>query len=368
MSALSIYITLIFGTYLLFCIQNSLSHANIRVTQHTKIHRNSKLRIVFFTVIAMVPIIYVLTNRYMFGTDYKNYYRMYNDYFAYGFSNVEVGTIVLFNVSKWLGWDFKGFLFLTSVLEMIVPALAIRRHCERNVYPLAILFFLTLYFGPSTNIIAQVCALSFLIFAYEYMMKEQWIPVIIFCLIATMFHLSAIVGIIIYLLYVFDNRSRVRIISVVVLAVGLLLAFFPNILYSILNLLGSGYAKYVEYVTFDRINTFFYILVYRVPLYVIEGIYHKQIVASKGINRFYYLLIILEIAGCIMGISMAWIGRLIYFFSIGHVFLCCELINSVKNKGTRVFISTLFVFYYFVAFGFMHFFSEFDGIMNFQLI
>ena len=368
MSSLLIYIVLIFGTYLLFCLQNSLSYANVRIAPNIVIHHDRKFWIVILTAIAMIPVLYILTNRYMFGTDYKNYFRMYNDYFAYGFNNFELGTIALFNISKWLGWDFKGFLFLTSVFEMIVPALAIRRHCDRNVYPLAILFYLTIYFGPSTNIIAQVCALSFLIFAYEYMMKEQWIPVIIFCLIATLFHLSAVVCIIIYFLYVFDNRNRIRMLSIIVLAVGLVLAFFPSILYSILNLLGSGYAKYSEYLNYNRINTFFYILIYRAPLYIVEGIYHKRIVSKKPENKFYYLLIILEIACCIMGISMTWIGRITYFFSIGHVFLSCELIDSFENKNSRIIISTLFVLYFFVAFGFMHFFSEFDGIVNFQLI
>ena len=368
MNVLFFYIALIFGTYLLFYIQNSLVDVNIKENPNIMIRLNRNFWKFIFIAIAMIPMMDILTNRYRFGTDYKNYYLMYNNYFAYGFNNFELGTIALFNISEWMGWNFKGFLFLTSVIEMIVAAVAIRRHCEKHVYPLSILFFLTLYFGPSTNIIAQISALSFLIFAYEYMIKEQWVPVTIFCLIATLFHSSAIVCIGAYFLYVFNNRSKIKILSIVVLALGLLLAVYPNLLKTILYLLGPKYAIYSDYLGHNRINTFFYLLVYRSPLYIVECVFCKYLVSKKTKNQFYYLLVLLEISCCIMGISMAWVGRLAYFFSIGHVFLSCELIDSLENKNTGPIISTLFVLYFFASFCLMHFFSGFDGIDNFQLI
>lgn len=315
-------------------------------------------------IIAIVPIILFLGLRVNVGTDYKNYFVVFHDYTEGGYANDELGLLCLFDIAKMSHTGYKGFLFLAAILSVGASVFAIKRllraYGDEKDFPMAVLFYLLLYFGPLCNIMAQMIALTFEIFAFEQIKKKRLLMFLLICLAGILFHTSFIVIIPIFFVYNYFNKKQVTIIAWMSLVIASLISFFPGILVFFLQ--KSFLKAYVGYIYGAHINTFLYFLIYRIPLYCIEIIMQPE---ENEDNGFLQFLIYLEIAACIIGIRINWGGRLVYYFSVAHIFYDIKLINSNKNSGLNL-SSAIFILYYFAAFIMMHFYSGFDGIASIQ--
>lgn len=322
--------------------------------------------------IALFPIIFFLTNRVDVGSDYNNYMIYYERYVNWGYvGTMEVGVLVLYSLAAYLGMGYQGFLFLAAILSLFVSTMAIRTQVKKEFYPFAIVIFLCLYFGPTCNIMAQMMALSFLIFAYAQMYKKHAVKYIAFCLIAALFHTAALICIPIFFIYHFNGKRYVRVIAVGVLFFSVLMTSMPGLLQNFLITFGFG--RYTQYFELEKTNTFIYLLIYRLPLYALEGVYyvskikvHKAKTEIDDECRMYYFLIICEIASCILGIGVAWAGRLAYFFSVSHVLVSTHMLDK-NHTYNRFVIKYGILLYFIIYFVMVHFYSEFDVINKFTL-
>ncbi len=315
-------------------------------------------------IISLIPIIYLLTNRYMVGTDYIHYERMYYDYVKYSYINFEYGLVVLFKLSDMIGLGFKGFLFFSVLLGPVLSIVAINRQCNCRFFPIAVFTYLIIYFGPACNIIAQVIAISFVILAYEQMLKRNWKFSIILSILGCFFHFASIIVIPVYWAYNLEGRTRVKFISIISIIIAGFFTLNPSLLSRLL--IGIGLNRYSNYAQYEKIKTFSYLLLYRTPLILMELIFYRRLIFRSKNNQFYFFLVILEIASFVLGIGISWAGRLAYFFSIAHIFLVVKILEVTRDSRIRIIISILINFYLVFVFYMMYFFSEFDGITVYQ--
>lgn len=365
MNAYLFYLLLIYGTFFLAKLISGNERVVITLGRYPVV-RNKNIRDIISIMFISLPIIFVLSNRYNVGTDFDNYLRMYNDYNSYGIYNYEWGTLAVFKLANLLKIKYKGVLFLFSVIGFGLASQFIKLHSSGKAYPLSILFYLFLYFGPLCNIMAQTAAVSFLVVAYYGMKEQKVILTIASIVLATLFHASSIVMIVVYCLYAFDQKNKIRFVSVIVIIFSIIILISPSVLTKILNIV--GFTNYLIYLDYNSIRTFLYLLIYRVPLYIIELFYKKSLIAKDNNNSFYYWLLLLEFICGVIGIRFGWIGRLMYSFSIVHVFLDAQIITTQENRKDRIALSLLIIICYTITFWFTHFFSEFDGIMSFQFM
>lgn len=364
MNAYLFYLFLIYGTF--FLAKHISGDRRVVITLgRYPIIRNKNIRDIICIMFISLPVILVLTNRFNVGTDYNNYLRMYNDYNSYGIYNYEWGTLAIFKLANLMGLEYKGVLFLFSFLGFGLASQFIRLHSSGKEYPLSVLFYLFLYFGPLCNIMAQTAAVSFLIVAYYGMKEQKTILTIVSIVLATMFHTSSIIMIAIYCLYVFDQKNKFRFVSAIVLIFGISTLISPSLLTKVLNAL--GFSNYLKYLDYNSIKTFLYLIIYRTPLYIIEILHKNSLIEKDRKNAFYYLLLLLEFICGVIGIRFSWIGRLMYSFSVSHVFVDAQIISMKENRNERIVLSLLIIAYYTIAFWLMHFFSGFDGIITFQM-
>jgi len=339
---------------------------SIRINIRKQYSKNNVIKNNILISVALAPVIFLLVNRYMVGTDYYHYERMYIDYVKYNYINFEYGIAALIKISNEIGWGFKGFLFLCSIIGPFLSIAAIKRQCNLKYFPIAVLTYLIIFFGPACNIMAQVMAISFVILSIEQMLKKKWIFSIILCIIGSLFHIATLVMIPAYCAYSLEKKKKVKFASISIIILVGLFAFSPNMLSEILNWIGLG--RYGNYIKDDKINTFLYLLIYRLPLILLELLYYRNIIKDSEYYQFYYFLIVLEIASCFLGIGIAWAGRLAYFFSITHVFLVAKILEVTKNSNERLIVKIIIIAYLIIEFYMMHFFSEFDGIVKYQFI
>lgn len=365
MNAYLFYLFLIYGTF--FLAKHISSDRRVVITLgRYPIIRNKNIRDIICTMFISFPVILVLTNRFNVGTDFNNYLRMYNDYNSYGIYNYEWGILAIFKLANIMGLEYKGVLFLFSFLGFGLASQFIRLHSSGKEYSLSILFYLFLYFGPLCNIMAQTVAVSFLIVAYYGMKERKTVLTIVSIVLATVFHTSSIIMIYIYCLYVFDRKNKFRFVSAIVLIFGISVLISPSLLTKIIYIV--GFRSYLKYLDYNSIRTFLYLLIYRAPLYIVELLFKKSLIEKDTKNAFYYLLLLLEFICGAIGIRFSWIGRLMYSFSVTHVFLDAQIITMKENRNERIALTLLIILYYTIAFWFIHFFSEFDGIMLFQIV
>ena len=314
--------------------------------------------------IALLPVLFIIGNRYFVGTDYKNYLTMYNDYISWGYyTNLEIGIVWLFNLSNVLNIGFKGFLWFAAFLSVFLSAVVLCRNYNKTESIIAVLFYLCLYFGPACNIIAQTISLSFIILAYEKIIDKKLFQFLLLVAGATLFHTASLIIIPIYWFYNSKNKKRYWYVLAILVAVVFIFIAFPNVMSSLLVSVNLG--RYAAYLHSNRIFTFVYLFIYRLPLYSLEFINVKKMEDRRF--RLYYLLLVFEITGIILGVFITWVGRIVYFFSIAHVIIDLEIINLQHRKKNKMRYIAIFVVYYIIAFYFMHFFSDFDGINVFQL-
>lgn len=318
--------------------------------------------VLFFS---LLPVLYIIGERNNVGTDYTNYLTMYHDYTQWGYKNFEPAITFLFDVANWAGIDFKGFLWIAAVVSVFLSSYALCRYLDREYASIACLLYLCLYFGPACNIIAQTMALSFLIFSFDKIINKKPFAFLFLCFIAASIHTASLIIIPFYWIYNLTGKNRNWFVAIIALLLAIVFAIKPSAIVSILN--SIGLSQYAVYARHASIKTFLVLFMYRFPLYILEIVSYKKII-EKDINyKLYYLFLVFELVGIILGIGISWIGRIVYFFSIAHVFIDLEIIKAEKHETIKLQYKWVLIAYYLVAFSMMHFVSDFDGINTYHM-
>ena len=315
--------------------------------------------------IALFPVLFIIGNRNYVGTDYGNYFTMYQDYSAWGYQNDEWGIIGLFGLVNTLNFGYRGFLWITACISVLLSGVILCRNKNSEYASVTLFFYLLMYFGPACNIIAQIMSLSFIILSYEEILNKRVIRFLIYCVGAMLFHTASVIIVPLYWMINLNGKKRKHFIFGMIILISLLIASFPEIIVMILKQI--GFANYAVYASHEMINTFIFMLIYRMPLYCIEVMNATKLIGMDNKYKFYYLLLVCEIGGMILGIGISWMGRVIYFFSIGHVIIDSAIIYSAGSKRNSLLYKYGFMYYYILAFFFMHFVSGFDGIEKFKI-
>lgn len=188
----SIYALIAFGALL-------VSSKVLVSNQHRKDFFSSAILPKFF--IALIIII-VGFRAYNVGTDTGNYYRAWN-YSSYADVSADfLYYLILFTV-KSIGYSYQTFLLIDGAIFFVTLFIALKKICHYykiNLY-LVLFAFLSFFFSLSLsiNVVRQGNSLVFLLLAYALLLhKESLKKIIITCLIAVFFHLTALIPILLF--------------------------------------------------------------------------------------------------------------------------------------------------------------------------
>lgn len=143
------------------------------------------------------------------GVDVKNYLYYFNRYTRMSFKellnanwtyDVEIGYRVLNYVFKYLGTNFQFFLFGVAVLSVWPIGLIYKKETRNTIFAIALFLGLSpysLYFSG----LRQVLAMAFVVPAYYFTKNKKIIPFVITVIVASTFHLSALVVLMLYPIY-----------------------------------------------------------------------------------------------------------------------------------------------------------------------
>ena len=331
---------------------------------------NKILKWLFFVVGLAVPCVLAGLRDITVGTDtggyVLNYYKIaatsdsfgsYMDTIKYNYASNDLIYSFISYVFGKSGLSFHALLFLVECLIVVPIFVAIRNYAsdKKSVLLGMGIFYLTL-FNMSLNMVRQSLAISFIVLAFSFLPKlvtknkKYWFLLIISILIAIGFHNTAIVSILIFILYFILNTDKIplkgkKIVSVFVVITALASLMFYR---QILTLVGASgiYPKALAYIgnystfNFDYLGT---ALNFGILVMILLGWQKKK-------DIFLVVLSIVNVIVALLGSFITYSQRLSYYSLFILLFLYLPKLSEVllKKKDYRKVLYMLFCLFIFV--------------------
>lgn len=151
-----------------------------------------------YTLIGLFIYSIIMGLRYGVGTDYFSYENIYNSYIELGnfsYSRLELGFRMLIQLFASLRLSYPFFLGVMAFLQLFF----LFRGLKTFIYPYAAFTFMLggewLHFS---NAIRQILAFCILVYSIKFLQKNSFIKYLICVVIASLFHNSAVLLLVIY--------------------------------------------------------------------------------------------------------------------------------------------------------------------------
>lgn len=198
----------------------------------------SKIYIICFSIV----LIFLSACRYQSGKcDYANYRKMFNNYLSMSWCEIvkleeEVGFACLLKLCSYLSTN-PQIIFLPCSLLIIIPFVCFFCKYSEDAPFSLLLFVAFIYYFSSHNVMRQYVAAGILIISYNFAIKRKPIAFIVFILIASTIHTSALLGLLAYPLCSLRYAKKQVVLYTVLIPISMvcfpyILSFFQKFFYS----------------------------------------------------------------------------------------------------------------------------------------
>ena len=304
--------------------------------------------------------------RWNWGSDMPVYAQFFD---LYGLENVKFYNVVNLDVrgdrSSEYGWamlnllcqpiGFFGMIILLSVLEGAIIYWFIKKYVPRGYCTFAVFIYVfnTTLMVLGCSMIRQWLAMCIILIAIHYATKNKFVPFVVLVLLASMFHSSALICIIMYILKKLKsiklNSRNILFLSIVII---LWVYVFGRLLESIaISIITSSFSMYETYLERETIATVGFasllnILVCIICLYSLKT-------ANDNVKTITWIyagyMIVLPFTTLI-----PLLGRVLYYFDIIGI---AVIPNGLKNTtqpilkyGMIVWLLFWYIFTFFTFF------------------
>lgn len=294
-------------------------------TLHVKQLENSKPW--FKALLACFPLFFIAAFRYDVGQDY-----LYT-YFPY-FYRVQAGTVTetlepayhLLNVivAK-LGGSVVWVFAISAAIFMMCVFTSIYRESPSPVLSIFLLVGMTYYF-IFLNTMRQMIGCGILLYALRFVQKKRFGPFLICVLIASCFHISCFLGIVIYFL------QFIRFSPKITLGVTALLLVLSRPLTQLaLKIIAmTPYGSYIGSV-FDTGEKGYFIIAINAAILLLGMAFYQK---NDKFNLYFNLQVVSLWIAAFSG-NVALIGRLRWMFGLPGIILIPLILKGIKNGKLR---------------------------------
>lgn len=339
--------------YLLTFVVSIFFYAESNKTKHRY------LRKILWCTSIMIPVLLAAFRGMDIGTDIKIYveptYRI-----AVGspsfidLINNSFATEILFNLLVYISAKVFGSIqFLLGAIQIIILLpiyIAIDRRVEKNSRVLVLFSYYLIFYGYGYNLMRQFMAISLFVLAFSYCVDRKKVATIVFLLLAIGFHNSAILAILLTLIYIMINKyeqkwlTYICALGIVLVTIGyqqlmgLAISVFPQFLGKYLGYMSQ---KWNNWPIADLILYFLILLI---------GI--KQLQENESDKRYCGLMTICSFAGVVIASKMPTASRAMLYCNIFSIFDFSYMKYIFKkdrenqNMVTGIIVVILIVYWY----------------------
>lgn len=301
------------------------------------------------------------------AANFSQYYEMkFLNQFNFQYFNVknyEILFIILIYIITKLTGSFQLILFTIQMLIIfpIYGGLKKFKKIENKLW-LSMLVFYFLFFNVTLNLMRQFIGISITFYGISCFINEDnkkgKIKFWIFLIIGTLFHKSALLGIIVYIIYIILNyqftQKKIykfygkkinlsKILSIVFIMLSLFVIYNSSLLIRILNFGGLEY--YTGYIN-GEVSFFGTKVVKVIPIIFIFLIVYKSFIAENKMSWFFIVMFLME-AVIISQFSsvVSQSGRIGYIFQIFDIVSFPVLCSSGKRTRTNNLLNIVMIGY-----------------------
>lgn len=186
-----------------------------------------------------IIIILITILRYDVGYDYVGYFQNLWPYFdVESYQRLEPFGKLFMNLSH-NGKHPQIFFALYGIVTFSCLIIAFKK-CSKNLF-LSVMFYLAFFYLPGLSTIRQEAAVCIILLGYIYIRKKNILKYIAVCIIAALFHSSALIAILFYPFFRIRNIKHSIIITIAIIA---LMSVVMEIVLSIPTF--AAYYHYIE--------------------------------------------------------------------------------------------------------------------------
>ena len=291
------------------------------------------------------------------GIDTSNYYEIfiaiYRGQKVYGLESFFVAVSgILMNFFKHPAY----LIFIYSAISNVLILCRLWTMRKKSSFPFSVFVYFVSFYLLSMNIQRQFVAIAIVFFGTLFLEKRKYILYWISLVLGCLFHTSAIIGIVILFVYLYEeckhDRKKRNAWRKFLLIGGIPLVLLSMVL---LNYLFEEYQNFFETITYNLGVVIIYKILCLLFMWLIWNLSKKTIcysVDSDG-NSVAFDIVWLKIY--IIGLIFSFIGM--FFQFADRIALCClmfempfwgQMVRAKNNKHIYILFSMVFLLYLFI--------------------
>lgn len=268
---------------------------------------------------------------YTIGNDTITYLRFFNNVLSsYMTSRYEIGFIYFTLFIRRITDNFTIYLLIISFLFNYIICKLIRKDSP-NMIVSFLLFFLCRFFFNEMNIMRQYISIAIIILGFKYIYKREFLQYFICIIVATLFHKSAFLCIILYFLY---NVKITKKISIIICIASLVMF---SLFYNVVNYITMKLNMYETYVDlFYGSNKIGNVISFIICLSIIFlSFYINKITKNNSLDKkenYYKWLLILATVTSFLSIKISIFSRIKNYFDLFVVIFIPIIVEKINGK------------------------------------
>lgn len=319
--------------------------------------KDKKISKLLVCIMSSIQMVFIVGFRDNVGADFKNYVSIFESINKFSALSISLDRIEpgYFLLNKIIGIVFGNFsVILNFVVALLTIFFVVKIIYEKsyNCFISIYLFISFCLFYSIMNQSRQGLAISIALYSIRYLVNDKRVKCCITILIAASIHYSALIMLLLPLIYKseinFKTIKRYIFISIIgLLNINIIMNLFQYTKYSVY--LGSKYD--INQGNSVIINLFFRLILLFIVLY-----FKKNLSKNLYLNTLYHMVILCTVFQ-VLAVKSSLFARITTYFFISYILLIPEVIGSIKNKRLRVlayfFVIIGFAIYHYVYFTLM---------------
>lgn len=316
---------------------------------------NGRLSIIYYFLSVFIPATLGGLRDESIGTDVLVYVRQIWDFYQ-GHSSrhfivpshlktFETGYLFFNYVISCFFENFHWLLFFLSFITCTLVVCGLFFYKAPIPISVGYAIYLFMFFPQSLNMVRQSLAGSIILFAYHFILKKKWISYIVIVFLATFFHKTAILAILVPAIRLYLDR-KIKINYKVILLpifVAVILLFYADVLIDTYGFLVDD--KYQSYLSSGRFGKSFSLSSMAIVPIITLFFVTKMAKANTESALLTILLTLTFVLDQLSLISL-FLGRISYYYKISIVYSFPLFIQWIYDSG---FIRSKDVLYLFTA-------------------
>lgn len=296
-------------------------------------HKNKYVRNFCVVIALLIPSILAGLRDYSVGNDVLLYGNgwferatTYNSLFEYlskaNEYSVGVGYGLVNYVISRLTNNPHVFYFIYELLQVVILYLIVYRYKEKISITFAFAVYYFSYYNLSLSMLRQIMAMLLVLHSYKYIEERNLVKYVINIFFAAMFHSSAIIGLVLYLIKILIDNKQLKIIYKALIVGGCLVGvLLYQQVFSFLSLIGiNGIERYSHYMTDSEVGGRFIRFTYWTALSILIFLRGKKCKSYYQQSEYLQLIMVIStVCSVVLFIGSTWIIRIAYYFDVFQV-------------------------------------------------